>query len=79
MEHQSAKAVILLRGTSPVRAQLSELYRHQEKSASRWGQNTIEIRDRQNGNVVWTCREVAFANQPQGDRCELHVGKIEAA
>lgn len=78
-EHQSGRAVILMRDASSVPALLSEMYRYQEKSGSRWGRNTIEIRDRQNGNLVLICREVAFANPPERDRCELHLGEIKAA
>jgi Bacteriophage KPP10, Structural protein ORF10 len=77
-EGQSGRAKLFLRGVSPVRAQLSSLYEHQEGSGSRWGQNTIEIRDRKDGKLVLICRDVAFVTPPQGNVFTFDVGKIEA-
>lgn len=49
--------------TSPVNAQLSEMYNFQAKSSASWGQNTITIRDMARGDTI-TCQLCAFKKHP---------------
>lgn len=49
--------------TSPVNAQLSEMYNFQAKSSASWGQNTITIRDIARGDTI-TCQLCAFKKHP---------------
>ena len=49
--------------TSPVNAQLAEMYAFQTKSSANHGQNTITIRDVARGDTV-TCQQGAFKKFP---------------
>lgn len=61
----SAAATVTVRvlKTSPLNAQLQNLYNYQTASSSRHGQNTITIRDAARGDNV-TIEQCAFARQP---------------
>lgn len=76
-QHQSGKATVFMRHVLPMHAQLSNLYRQQEQSSVQSGRNTIEIRDRENGAVVATFRDVAFVDAPRGDVFHFQIGQVE--
>jgi Protein of unknown function (DUF3277) len=76
-QYQSGKATLFLRSVLPTHAQLSSLYRQQDRSGNQCGRNTIEIRDRENGTVVATFRDVAFVDAPRGDVFHFQIGQVE--
>ena len=65
----SGKVVVRLLKTSPVNAQLSQLYEFQVSSGAFYGQNTLTIQDVSRGDVI-TCQQAAFAKAP-----DLHYSK----
>lgn len=54
--------VVRLLKTSPVNAQLNQLYNFQKQSAGNWGQNVLVVSDVQRGDVV-TGTLMAFSKQ----------------
>ena len=60
---KSGKVTVRLLKTSPVNAQLSQLYQLQAQSSAVWGVNTMTVNDVARGDVV-SCRDVAFAKHP---------------
>lgn len=59
----AARITIRLLKTSPVNAQLSQLYNFQRASAGQWGQNVMVVSDVARGDIV-TGGSIAFARQP---------------
>lgn len=57
---QSGTLTVTLLRTSPVNAQLQNLYNYQTSTSRNHGRNTVTIRNAQSGDVV-TCAQVAFA------------------
>lgn len=60
---KSGTVTVTLLRTSPVNAQLQNLYNYQTGSSQNHGRNTIAIRNAQSGDAV-TCTQVAFAKMP---------------
>jgi predicted SPOUT superfamily RNA methylase MTH1 len=60
----AARISIRLLKTSPVNAQLSDLYNFQRQSPGNWGQNTLVVSDTVRGDLV-SGSQIAFARQPQ--------------
>lgn len=60
---KSGKVVVRLLKTSPVNAQLSQMYQLQSQSSALWGRNTMTGNDVSRGDVI-ACREVAFSKHP---------------
>lgn len=60
----AARISVRLLKTSPVNAQLSELYNFQRQSPANWGQNTLVVSDTVRGDLV-SGSQIAFARQPQ--------------
>jgi hypothetical protein len=58
-----AKYTVRLLKTSPVNAQLSQLYHAQAQSSATWGQNVITINDVARGDVI-VGRQAAFVKHP---------------
>jgi hypothetical protein len=73
---KSGRATIQLLTSSPVNAQLMQLFSHQSSSGVFWGQNTIEICD-MGGNCISTCQKAAFVNPPANGKSEFDVGIID--
>lgn len=59
----AARLTLRLLKTSPVNAQLSNLYNFQRLSAANWGQNQLVVSDVNRGDVV-SMNQAAFARQP---------------
>lgn len=57
------KITVRLLKTSPVNAQLSQLYNFQKSSSANWGQNTIKVSDVIRGDVV-DGSQCAFVKHP---------------
>lgn len=82
---KSGTVTVRVLKTSPVNAQLQEMYNTQSQSSSSWGQNTISVRDPHLGDDI-TCSECAFATNPaknfatEGGIIEwpFHAGKIDS-
>ncbi|MDR1020507.1 MAG: DUF3277 family protein [Synergistaceae bacterium] len=80
----SGTVTVRLLKTSPINAQLEQIYNSQKGSASTWGQNTISVKDMWLGDDI-TCSECAFAKEPsstfatEGGTVEwaFHSGKID--
>lgn len=67
---KSGTITVRLLKTSPVNAQLAQLYNFQTQSSAAHGQNTIALVDSQRGDSV-TATQVAFAKAP-----DLSYGKV---
>ena len=80
----SGTVTIRLLKTSGHNAQLQQLYTSQKESSTKWGQNTISIKDMARGDDI-TCSECAFTRDPattyatEGGINEwvFHAGKID--
>ena len=80
----SGTVTVRLLRTSPVNAQLQNVYNYQTSSSRYHGQNTIVVRNSVTGDVT-TCSEAAFAKQPannyakEGGSIEwvFHAGKVD--
>lgn len=59
----AARLTIRLLKTSPVNAQLSDMYNFQKATSARWGQNTIVVSDTIRGDVV-SLTVASFMRQP---------------
>jgi len=60
---QAARITVRLLKTSPVNAQLQNLFNAQRTASSLWGQNVLQIRDVVRGDLV-NGSQIAFARQP---------------
>lgn len=60
---QASRITVRLLKTSPVNAQLQNLFNAQRTASSLWGQNVLQIRDIIRGDVA-SGSQMAFARQP---------------
>lgn len=67
---KSGTITIRLLKTSPVNAQLAQMFAFQRESSAAHGQNTISLTDTQRGDSV-SATQVAFARAP-----DLNYGKV---
>lgn len=72
---KSARCVVRLLKTSPVNAQLQQMYDIQTSSASLHGQNTIVCQQKASGDIT-TCTQVAFKKQA-GNAYQKEAGVVE--
>lgn len=59
----ACKVTVRLLKTSPVNAQLSQLYNSQRQSSALWGQNVFTLNDSARGDVV-AAKQAAFVKHP---------------
>jgi hypothetical protein len=59
----SGKVTVRLQKTSPVNAQLEQMFNTQKQSSASWGQNVITVSDVARGDFI-VATEVAFLKRP---------------